>query len=365
MDYVQAVQRADDAMGRLSRAVIDDLDEIAGGVGWWNGQIGWKRSALVGEYLLASCAGVSEALMDASLAIEQFAERENADNFWLTSQWTAAGRAGARSREEFTAASARGPNEWKRVRLMQLYRGRGLTSLATSLDRLAAVVVIVAGIRTDLLRVDWDKLSRIALAAAKNIPNGIRDPYAPPGSAGRERQNDLLDMALRWPDYGPPDWLPWLRKSRNTSIHRATRLDWQVMVKGNRGIDGVATLFWRQPEWSDTEAMLRLTGTEFEGILLPQRPGDVLAGLRASTTELVIGITDAAAKLWADRRDQPGLIVQNGGIWPSIESSHALAFPGYGEPVKVAAKEVVVAPDLARRLKAAKILEADRKAWRD
>jgi hypothetical protein len=263
------------------------------------------------------------------------------------------------------ASVVRGTAEQKRSHLMRLYRERALASLATSLDRLAAVVVIVAGIKTELLKVDWDRLEKVASAANQNIPSGLRDPYAPAGSTGRARQNALLGMALEWGQYGPTDWLPWLRKSRNTAVHRATRLDWQVTVKARPGADDVVTLFWRQPEWSDTEAMLRHEGSQFDGILLPQRPEDILDGLRGSTNRLVTRITDEASRLWLDRRNDPSLIVQNGGVWPQVESSRALRFPGYGTPVTIRAREVLVAPDLARRLKAAKILEADRPAWRE
>ncbi|MCB0913690.1 MAG: hypothetical protein KDB60_18960, partial [Propionibacteriaceae bacterium] len=324
----------------------------------------WKRSALLGEYLLSSCTGTIQALTDASLAIEQFAQQEYADNQWIQHQWAEVDKAG-RGGNAYMEAIVRGSHEQRRAHFMDMYRHGALASLATSLDRLAAVVAIIAGIKVTILRVDWGELEKTAATAARNVTqDSLRGRFADPGTPGRERQNRLLGLALTWPVLGPTDWLPWLLKSRNTATHRAARMSWNVMLGTAARRQGFTELFWRQPEWSDTEAMLRTDSEQgFQTLLLPQRPYDILNGLRESTANLVGALAVEANTLWCDRRADPALIVQNGGIWPDLDTADPLNFPGYGEPVKVVAKEVRVNPETVRRMKASRILEVDRHRW--
>src|SRR5699024_9411199 len=68
-DYRDAVRPATEAIDVLSSEIEADLDEMAGGISWWNGHVGWKVSAQLGEYLLASCTGVGTSLRNASLAV--------------------------------------------------------------------------------------------------------------------------------------------------------------------------------------------------------------------------------------------------------------------------------------------------------
>lgn len=364
MDYEKAVDGALKALTKLYQEILADLDEEGGGIGWWSPQVGWKRSALLGEYLLSSCTGTIQAITDASLAIEEFVQQEYADNHWIQSQWAEVDKAG-RGGNSYLEAIVRGPQQQRRAHLIEMYRNGALSSLATSLDRLAAVVAIVAGIKVKILRFDWGELNTVASAAARNDnQNTLHGRFADPGTPGRERQNRLLGLALTWPTVGPVDWLPWLLKSRNTATHRAARMGWNVMLGTAARRQGFTELFWRQPEWSDTEAMLRAESEHgFQTLLLPQRPYDVLSGLRESTARLVAALAVEATTLWCDRRRDPALIVQNGGIWPDLDAAEPLNFPGYGEPVKVVAKEVRVNPETARRMKASKILEVDRHLW--
>src|SRR5699024_11776269 len=65
---------ATEAIDALSAEVEADLDEVAGGIYWWNGHVGWMVSAQLGEYLLASCTGVGTSLRNASLAVDERSE---------------------------------------------------------------------------------------------------------------------------------------------------------------------------------------------------------------------------------------------------------------------------------------------------
>jgi len=366
MDYVERVESATTRITALTKLVMDDLDEQDGGVGWWSDQIGWKRSALLGEYLLASCTGVATALFEASLAEDEFRKLTFADNYWIRSQWAQVDKSGSHG-GDYMAAIARGPHEDRRARLIDMSRTQTLGSLATALDRVAAVIAIVAGIKADILRIDWGVLSRISRAVPGPDQHLLRGPFMPHGMPGRQHQIDLLKRVLSWSDYGPEDWLPWLMKSRNAAVHRATRLGWRVMIGTRRHREGFTEPFWRQPEWSDTEAMLKADARArgLDSLLLPQFPQDVLAGLLDSSVNLIEDLVDSASGLWLLRSEEPSLIVQHGGMWPSLESASPLTFPGYGSPAQTIVSEVHVAPEMAKRLKAAKLMEADLPRWKE
>lgn len=366
MDYVGRVEPATTSITVLSGLVMEDLDEDRGGVGWWTDQIGWKRSALLGEYLLASCAGIATALFEASLAEEQFRQLTYADNSWIRGQWTQVDKSGSYGGDHI-AAIVRGPREDRRSRLIDMNRTQTLGSLATGLDRVAAVVAVVAGMKTDILRIDWSTLMNLGRKIQTKDPVRLASPFIPPDMPGRQAQTDLLNLALAWPDHGPADWLPWLMKSRNTAVHRAVRQGWRIMLGTRRQRDGFTEPFWRQPEWSDTEAMLQTDGRSrgLDPLLLPQLPEDVLDGLLDSTIKFIKVLSDAASDLWLRRRQDPALIVQHGGMWPKLESAAPLHFPGYGPPAQTFVRRIHVAPDMARRLKAAKLMEADLPLWQE
>ena len=125
-----AIEAATTAMVALKAAISADLVLEESGIGSWNDQIGWRYSALIGDYPLSACSGMCASLADASLAIEKQAETEFSDNHWVRDGFARAATSG-RGLAELT----RGPKQRERLRLLELYRERSLGSLATTLDR--------------------------------------------------------------------------------------------------------------------------------------------------------------------------------------------------------------------------------------
>lgn len=368
MDYELAIEAANKPMVALEAAISADLDPEEGGIGWWNDQIGWRYSALIGDYLLSACSGVCASLADASVAIEKHAETEFSDNHWVRDGFARAATSG-----RGLAELARGAKERERVRLLGLYRERSLGSLATTLDRLAAIAAGVAGVKIDLLTIGWASLRRLIdaerqrLELGKAVKKPLRMPFCDLGTAGRERQDALFDVVFGWQDFGPTDWLPWLLQARHTDTHRAPLSEWMV-VFGTRDFprgEGWTRPFWRQPAWSDTESWIKFGSLkEVDGLLIVEHPNDVLRGLRESTVQLTKAIGEAALELWLARRADPALIVQDGGAWAEIAKAEPLAFSGYGGPkLKVVGKELHISPEGGRRLRATKVMHADRGKW--
>ena len=90
--------------------------------------------------------------------------------------------------------------------------------------------------------------------------------------------------------------------------------------------------------------------------------GDVLAGLLASTNDLVAAIIVELQTAWSRRREDPALVIQPGKQW-NLEPGEALRFPGHGNPPRTNGDTMRVHPTLARRLLAAEVLDGNEDFW--
>lgn len=231
----------------------------------------------------------------------------------------------------------------------------------------------MAGVKIDLLTIGWASLRRLIDTEQQRIDSGkavkqpLRVPFCDLGTAGRERQDALFDVVFGWQDFGPTDWLPWLLQARHTDAHRAP-LSQLMVVFGTRTFprgEGWTRPFWRQPAWSGTESWIKFGSLkEADGLLIVEHPNDVLRSLRESTVQLTKAIGEAALELWLARRADPALIVQDGGAWAEIAKAEPLAFSGYGGPkLKIVGNELHISPERGRRLRATKVMDAERDKW--
>lgn len=356
------IDQAQAACQRLEDFVDADLDETGGGIGWWTTQIGWKHSALLGDYLLASIHGISSSLQQADLATRKYRETEYAQNHALRNEWAKI-RAHQGTIDDFVGAGHNlGPAGTERELLLTTWNDHAITSMAQTLDRLAAVVLTVAGVRDDILKTDW---GRLASLAKKTPTSSVQFPrqgtFADPGTPGRELQNTFLSNATSWQDHGPQDWLPWLLALRNTNLHRAPLKRWHLMIEERSQPHGYIVPMPVQPAWAETAAMARTSSGSLTDLVIHQPPGDILQGLLGSTSSLITSTMTQAGHVWTTRRTDPGMIVQPGGAWPQIDHAEHLHFPGYGKPanLKVIGGEIRMSPPDTRRLKAARILQPE------
>jgi len=365
-DYRDAVRPATEAIDVLSSEIEADLDEMAGGISWWNGHVGWKVSAQLGEYLLASCTGVGTSLRNASLAVEEHRRTE----FSLNHKRSARARSlfgRVSSRDEkiavFMPASAA---EERNENLQAIWAEQVLVSLAQALDRLAAVVLVVSGVKANVLGTDWNELMKIAEKEPRSgQTQGVRQgTFAASGTTGRDRQSELLQIAVAWNEHGPEDWLPWLLKARNGTVHRASRMRFHVMTTDKGQPSGLITPLYAQPDWADTEAVISASRGGLESMFLSSTPQAVFEGLLTSVASLSKAVVDASRQLWIDRRANPELIIQHGGTWRHLGKASVYQFPGYGDAAPTLASEIAVHPSAIRRLRAAKLMDDQVGKWR-
>ncbi|WP_394217026.1 hypothetical protein [Brachybacterium vulturis] len=357
-DYSRPVEPATRLLDELNTEISADLDEEAGGIGWWNGHVGWKVSAQLGEYLLASCTGVADSLKEASLAIEEHRRTEHGLNFArATRARKIAGRASSFD-ERIAALGGSTESELRREDIQKIWAGQALVSLAQVLDRLAAVVLVVAGVKVDVLRTDWGELSKLAARAPRSgVSQGIRQGvFADVGTPGRDRQNALLEIVASSEDHGPEDWLEWLLMSRNSYVHRAPRMNFHAMIVDKKRPAGTISPLHAQPDWADIEAMLGASRNGLEAMFLKPAPQSIFDGLRDSVSSLAVAVVQAVRDLWIERRADPSLIIQHGGTWRPLDKASVLQFPGYGPAAPTASKEVAVHPSSIRRIRAARLM---------
>lgn len=358
------IKSAIDASQMLHNSVFSDLDENKGGIGWMTDQIGWKHSALIGDYLLSSISGVESALSTSALCNEKFQEIEFTLNMRIVRLQRSSPTSPDVIQPELSKVLHSQDNE-----LLHVFTDHSIISLAQALDRLAAVVVAVAGFKENLLRTDWNRVFELAEKAQKN--GKITDPLRPgrlsdTGSDGRIHQNHLLKLFLDWQSHGPEDWLPWLRQYRSTIVHRAPFVNWTTHTKGayQRPGESIIRPFYRQPEWAESESMYRTARNGIQDLLLIQPAHTILSGLADSTAEYCHAILNEANQLWNSRRENPALIVQAAGMWPELESPNMLAFNGYSANLKVAGDILVISPERAKRLRASRLLGDPHAEWR-
>ena len=133
------------------------------------------------------------------------------------------------------------------------------------------------------------------------------------------------------------------------------------------GGDHLARLFYRQPRWSEVQALVF-------GSKPPNRPvfdtfiltasTDVLDGLCDSTAQLVESLTDAMMACWEARKANPTMIVQQGRLWRKVDPQEPLSqFPGYGDAVSFDSRWIGMSPVETKRMLAARISDDRRRDW--
>jgi hypothetical protein len=364
-DYEERVKRANTAFEVLAREVMSDLDEEKGGVRWWDGHTDWKRIALISDYLLDAITGVAHSLFYASLSATIHREQQFADDFWVTRQWRDAGRSARDSDpKDFLAAIQRQAPERKRSRLIEMSAEHCFYHLVQALDRTAAALIIVGAIKQPVIEADWNRMTKLLNPVTHRQRSGQLEL---PGQPGRRLQDDLITVGASHETLGPPDWLPWLLRSRNTNAHRAPKLSVLHMRRVSKGKSGLLRPFYRQPGWDDSESLV--AGDSIDGphsLWLLKESTHILEGLVDSTTGLCTVIGDALANAWLRRRADPALLIQPGHQWPKILAQGRLQFPGYGPQANVVnSGEVYVSDALARRWQSMRMLDSARGRWHE
>lgn len=376
--YEQRVAGATDRLDEFTNLLADELDTQNGGFRWWREFTDWKTITMLSDYLLQSLGGTSEAIKSASLKADVHRQASFDEDEIYQKALAEFNASRSQDRELFLNALMNAPQARRRSLTITESAEACLFHLGQTLDRLAAAVIIVGGFGfKDVANAYWTDLVKFAEQLDPQAPpnpspppagsrQAIREaliaPIEPPGSPGRLAQEALVAPVLGWQQFGPADWLPWMRDARHGLTHRSPAAKFNVAVG-----DRLTRLFYRQPRWSEIQALVF-------GSKPPNRPifdtfilsasSDVLDGLCDSTAQLVEALADAMKTCWAVRRANPEMIAQSGRQWRKVDPEDDIfQFPGYGDNVTLDSREIRLGTVDSKRWVAARIHDKHRRQW--
>lgn len=360
LDCTQKIAAATDVCDRLYATMLEDLDSQSLGFGWWTGQLDAKRVGLISEYLVASVGGVAGSLKDCEFLLDEYRKATFADESWIKQRIREVQQMPGHLPDDFKRAIfTRDDFSSTRSRRIRLAREHTFYHLAQAADRLAAVIIGVGALSTPIIKADWTVVvDDEKWARALGGKSAIRSQSA----LGRNAQEALRGRTLEAVvAAGPQDWLSWSNAMRNTSSHRAPKLHAMFQRAGKRGEPtGFVELFYRQPSWDMTEALLGGPGESHLEVWLNDEPALLLAGCIASMAQTVEATMTECAALWERRRGTPSLLVQPGGQWPRVLGEAQSSFSGYGHHVAVntAGAAFHISPDVGHRMRASGLLNS-------
>ncbi len=375
-DYEQRVAGATRRLGEFTSQLADELDRQNGGFRWWTGFSDWKTLTMLSDYLVQSLGGTSESLLSASLQAEVHRQARSEEDEVFRKALAEFEASGSQDTETFLNALLNVPHARRRSLTITESAEACLFHLGQTLDRLAAAVIIVGGFGfKDVATAYWSDLEKLAAplspASTTSQPPGtsrqattqaLMTPVEPLGTPGRAAQEALVAPVLGWQQFGPTDWLTWMRDARHGLTHRSPASKFTAAAG-----DRMARLFYRQPRWSEVQALVF-------GSKPPNRPifdtfiltagTDVLDGLCDSTAQLVESLTDAMMTCWAARKANPMMIVQQGRQWRKVDPDEPLSqFPGYGDSVSLDSRQIHLSPVDTKRWLAARVHDDRRRDW--
>jgi hypothetical protein len=349
-DYERRVAMATEPLDVFADQLVAELDDQNGGFGWWVGyNSDWKTLTLLSDYLIQLVDGVGESLLSASLAAKTHGEMVTAENYVQ--------RAAARQGRSPFPLNAQGR---RRALTITQSAESCFFHLGQALDRLSVAVIIVGGFEiNDAMKLDWGTVEE----AAAELPDGSeRERYQPKGTPGRTAQEALVAPAANWQPFGPDDWFPWMRDTRNGMTHRAGAKKMMLLTTEQK----LARVFYRQPRWSELQSLVyggRPPRKPFYGTYILSATEDVLDGLCDSTAKLVEAMTAAITTCWSARQANPQMIAQHGRQWRMVEPIEPMwNFPGYGN-ITPDGRTMGLNPASARRWQVGRVMDDRRNDW--
>lgn len=325
----------------LAQEILSDLDDTQLGIGWWAPHPDFARRILIGDYLYTCCESIETNLVEARIhlfEIEDCWQRES------RRVRVVADRHGPRVAHQPPIS----PLEYLPVVKSDLHLAGFFSAIIAALDCLGASIVGVAALPTEIVRCRIERALKSLRQAASD-----RTGASKMLSHLDARVGALIETA------GPPGWLKWVSDFRNTSLHRARRLQ-GCQVKPHRPVLGpsgrplptkVDLVFHlpRDPARSDIEAFLDRQRKH----LLNENGLVTLHGVFKTTQEVLRSVLSELVTVWKVRRSTPNLLTQPRQQWPSIDPLSA-SFEGYSPgSVPFDVTHYTSNPDLIRRLRAA------------
>ncbi len=352
LEHERRVDAGRRPVAALHSAMLDDLDPVRSGIGWWHAYPGLDPAALIfaSDYLVQITGQAGIQLGRAAWNEVEFGQAWYGETVWMRGQ---AGTDGMLPRRDEQALKR---DERIGAALAGFFHNCG-----SVLDALAGAAIGVLGLRADLVTASWSTLA----AAAGPAGSGRERFLAAAGTPARQIQDDALAVIAGVVAAGPHGWLPWTLDMRNMLTHRAHRFNLRWSYPARRRGDRLdhALHLPRNPQLTDAEAFV--LGSRMEDLLLWEPAEVTMAGVRTQLVDLAAGIAGELEAVWMRRRADPALVPQPAEQWRKVYPTRRdlSQFAGFGPPLPSPESEVRVAPETARRFRAARVTDQHRDFW--
>lgn len=274
-------------------------------------------------------------------------ECRTAETFWLSQRLRQTGG------QQALLDLARDERATNRLVEIEAHLGGFFRAIGSVLDNLAGIVIVVAGLSCNLVRADFRHLQLDKPATAGMLSDGD----------GRRFQLALVDAVRTSVQTGPPGWQNWVEHMRNSLVHRARRLSFELTDRDGKGSLRVIRPLPRDPDQTDAESTAR--AQVFAADLIQQDAKITIDGLLALMDKVVADTTRAATAAWDERRNDPSVVRQPIAQWPKIKQGKQAGFEGFpplGLP-RLDFDSLHLHPSRATRFAAAKFRDGDRVLW--
>jgi len=326
----------------LADAIMEDLDQTVGGIGWWRpyDKIDRQERILISDHLLSCARSIYTNIS------ESYAYRLELDHaLEIFRSWIEPGAQSARPVIPFPKDAY---EDLSYVRVTANLTGI-FRAFASALDCIGACIVGVAGLPTDIVKADLKKAFESSEKASVHSPRL------------QQLRTNLVEAESA---AGPVGWVGWLLAMRNMLVHRGRRTFTCTAARQPDGhIDGFGLVLPRAPELTDVQAWVYAGGQVASSFEAPANL--LLARLSESTSKYIEDVSRILLELWRERRSEPSLITQPKAQWK--QPSDVLINPippfngfelGLPEPYGTL-RGVGVSDELSARMRAAGITVQD------
>jgi hypothetical protein len=340
---------------QLERAIFNDLTEQPPhGIGWWAPYPGTSRRILISDQLYACAVSVSDNMVEAGLHWLEFLDYADRESDRLADAVKI-----QNGRPTMVAPRPHSPWEELGNQLQRMHIVGVVRALSGALDCLAGTIIGVIALPTSILRAD--------LNSVRKLLSQIKDASTDGGRVQKQFGATFEDLIK---SVGPVGWLDWTLTFRHMLVHRGRRIEFGQFVPRTPVLYGAGgepiprvrrvTHLPRDPGRSDVEVLLDPLQTS----LLTEDAAQTLGGVLVSTKRLIEMSANRVMEVWTWRRTNPGSLPQPVEQWAEGRATGSIGFSGYAPGMfEISPDQMMMHPDLARRLRSAALDDASRPQW--
>jgi hypothetical protein len=334
----------------LSKAIVADLDEESGGIGWWKAyDMSLADRWDLSDYLIDVINGAAQNLQIADFLLREYRDKRESADFKIRDRMR-------RNSGDPLGRGLDAVEDNQRDLRLKSYVYSFFAASSSVLDTLAGTVVGVSALNLPIVRADLRMFGPLLPGRDYPAPKTQLFKSLDTEQSARSLQLELVHaFRTSMLQAGPTDWYVWLERKRNQLSHRGGRLQVISFKRQGRGPDQNRFLLMEKDPELTTIQDFRKDASTLEASHLLEDELSIMEGLLDSINAAVVGTTVSAHSIWEQRRAAPSKLIQPGTQWrpprPGIQ------FPGY-EPQNDLLKGVttaLVSPTDALRMTAARL----------